>query len=32
MKILFIAGFGPIVKNGRENRKLYIDDMGLKFK
>lgn len=32
MKVLFIAGFGPIVRNSKESRSLYIDALGVKFK
>jgi len=32
MKVLFIAGFGPIVRESKASRKLYIDDLGLSFK
>ena len=31
-KVLFIAGFGPIVRNAALSRKLYSDDLGLRFK
>jgi hypothetical protein len=32
VKILFIAGFGPIVRDAGRSRKLYLNDLGLKFK
>jgi hypothetical protein len=32
VKVLFIAGFGPIVRDGAPSRKLYADDLGLRFK
>ena len=32
VKILFVAGFGPIVRNAAPSRKLYADDLGLAFK
>ena len=32
MRVLFIAGFGPIVRESEASRKLYIDDLGLGFK
>jgi len=31
-KILFIAGFGPIVREGAESRKLYREILGIPFK
>lgn len=31
VKVLFIAGFGPIVRDPDRSRKLYINDLGLKF-
>lgn len=31
VKILFIAGFGPIVRDAAPSRKLYADDLGLAF-
>lgn len=31
-RILFIAGFGPIVPAGEESRKLYSDTLGIRFK
>jgi catechol 2,3-dioxygenase-like lactoylglutathione lyase family enzyme len=31
-KILFIAGFGPIVRDTEASRKLYIDALGIPFK
>ena len=32
MKVLFIAGFGPIVRDTEESRKLYGDALGIPFK
>ncbi|MGH6994462.1 MAG: VOC family protein [Stellaceae bacterium] len=32
VKVLFIAGFGPIVRDAAPSRKLYADDLGLAFK
>jgi catechol 2,3-dioxygenase-like lactoylglutathione lyase family enzyme len=32
MKVLFIAGFGPITSNVSESRRLYEDVLGLRFK
>jgi hypothetical protein len=32
IKILFIAGFGPIVRETAESRKLYSDDLRIPFK
>ena len=32
LKILFIAGFGPIVRDTAESRKLYRDMLGIHFK
>jgi len=32
LKVLFIAGFGPIVRDTRESRKLYRDVLGIPFK
>jgi hypothetical protein len=32
VKVLFIAGFGPIVRDGAPSRKLYVNDLGLTFK
>jgi len=32
LKILFIAGFGPIVRETAESRKLYSEVMGIPFK
>jgi catechol 2,3-dioxygenase-like lactoylglutathione lyase family enzyme len=32
MKVLFIAGFGPITSNVTESRRLYEDALGLQFK
>ena len=32
MKVLFVAGFGPIANNLEESRSLYEDALGIKFK
>ena len=32
IKVLFIAGFGPIVQNQKASRDLYVDNLGLSFK
>lgn len=32
VNVLFIAGFGPIVRDATPSRKLYADDLGLAFK
>jgi len=32
MKVLFIAGFGPITSNVMESRRLYEDALGIRFK
>jgi catechol 2,3-dioxygenase-like lactoylglutathione lyase family enzyme len=32
MKVLFIAGFGPITSNVAESRRLYEDALGIRFK
>ena len=32
VKVLFIAGFGPIVRDATPSRKLYADDLGLALK
>jgi hypothetical protein len=32
VKVLFIAGFGPIVRDAAPSRKLYVEDLGLTFK
>ena len=32
LKVLFIAGFGPIVRDTAESRKLYSDTLGIHFK
>jgi hypothetical protein len=32
VKVLFVAGFGPIVRDGAPSRQLYADDLGLRFK
>ncbi|MGA2604048.1 MAG: VOC family protein [Verrucomicrobiia bacterium] len=31
-KVLFISGFGPIVRDQESSRKLYAEDLGLSFK
>jgi hypothetical protein len=31
IKVLFIAGFGPIVRDPKSSRKLYVKDLGLSF-
>ena len=31
-KVLFITGFGPIVRDQKSSRKLYVEDLGLAFK
>ena len=31
-KVLFIAGFGPIVRDAEASRKLYFDALGVRFK
>ncbi len=31
-KVLFVAGFGPIVKDITESHKFYLDTLGLSFK
>lgn len=31
VKVLFIAGFGPIVRDAAPSRKLYAEDLGLSF-
>ena len=31
IKVLFIAGFGPIVRDSKSSRKLYVKDLGLSF-
>jgi hypothetical protein len=31
IKVLFIAGFGPIVRDPKASRKLYVKDLGLSF-
>lgn len=31
MKVLFVAGFGPIVHDARSSRKLYRDVLGIRF-
>jgi hypothetical protein len=31
VKVLFIAGFGPIVRDREESRKLYRDRLGIPF-
>jgi len=32
VNVLFILGFGPIVRDAAPSRKLYLDDLGLDFK
>lgn len=32
MKVLFIAGFGPIVRDARSSRRLYRDVLGIRFR
>ena len=32
IKVLFILGFGPIVRDMAESRKLYIESLGIRFK
>ena len=32
IKVLFIAGFGPIVQNQKASKELYVDNIGLSFK
>ena len=32
MKVLFIAGFGPITQDVGESRRLYVDGLGIDFK
>jgi catechol 2,3-dioxygenase-like lactoylglutathione lyase family enzyme len=32
IRVLFIAGFGPIVRDGEASRKLYRDVLGIRFK
>lgn len=32
IKVLFILGFGPIVRDTAESRKLYSDSLGIRFK
>jgi catechol 2,3-dioxygenase-like lactoylglutathione lyase family enzyme len=32
VKVLFIAGFGPIASNVAESRRLYADTLGIRFK
>lgn len=29
MKVLFVAGFGPIVRDQEASRRLYVDDLGI---
>jgi catechol 2,3-dioxygenase-like lactoylglutathione lyase family enzyme len=31
MKVLFVAGFGPIVPDREASRRLYVDDLGMTF-
>lgn len=32
LRVLFVAGFGPIVRDGAQSRKLYAGDLGIAFK
>jgi catechol 2,3-dioxygenase-like lactoylglutathione lyase family enzyme len=32
LKVLFVAGFGPIVRDNSESQKFYLTTLGLKFK
>jgi catechol 2,3-dioxygenase-like lactoylglutathione lyase family enzyme len=32
IKVLFIAGFGPIIRDNDASRKLYVDSLGIDFK
>ena len=32
IKVLFVAGFGPIVRETAESRKLYTENLGIRFK
>jgi hypothetical protein len=32
VKVLFVAGFGPIVRDADESRKLYEEVLGIRFK
>lgn len=32
LKVLFLAGFGPIVRDTADSRKLYADTLGIRFK
>ena len=32
LNVLFIAGFGPIAREGNASRNLYIDALGIEFK
>jgi len=32
MKVLFVAGFGPIVRDAAEHRRLYGEALGIRFK
>jgi len=32
LKVIFIAGFGPVVRDTRESRRLYRDVLGIPFK
>jgi catechol 2,3-dioxygenase-like lactoylglutathione lyase family enzyme len=32
IKVLFVAGFGPIVRDTAESRKLYTENLGIRFK
>ncbi len=32
MKILFVAGFGPVTRDPKESKEFYVDSLGLTFK
>ncbi len=32
VKVLFIAGFGPVVRDSASSRRLYVDSLGIRFK
>ena len=32
LKVLFVAGFGPIVRDASASRRLYSDELGIRFK
>ena len=32
IKVLFIAGFGPIIRDNDASRRLYMDALGISFK